>query len=102
MPLLTMKYTCRMSISFVFRKSGGFMLELYQFEQCPYCKKVRTALSDLNLDYICRNVPKMTKKREILTTLGGQDQVPFLVDLDKGVMMYESDEIVKYLEKTYG
>ena len=83
-------------------KFGGFMLELYQFEQCPYCKKVRTALTDLNLDYICRNVPKMNKKREILITLGGQDQVPFLVDLDKGVMMYESDEIVKYLEKTYG
>lgn len=77
------------------------MLELYQFEQCPYCKKVREKLTELSLDYICRNVPKLTKKREILMTLGGKDQVPFLVDLDKDVFMYESDEIIKYLDKNY-
>jgi len=77
------------------------MLELYQFEQCPYCKKVREKLTELNLDYICRNVPRSTKKVEILTILGGKDQVPFLVDLDKGIFMYESDKIVEYLDKNY-
>ena len=78
------------------------MLELYQFEQCPYCKKVREKLTELDLDYICRNVKKGEKKREILMTLGEKDQVPFLVDLDKGIMMYESDKIVEYLDKNYG
>ncbi len=78
------------------------MLELYQFESCPYCKKVRAKLSELNLDYICRNVSKFTKKREIITVIGDRDQVPYLVDLDKQVFMYESDAIVEYLEKTYG
>jgi glutathione S-transferase len=34
--------------------------------------------------------------------LGGQAQVPFLVDQEKGVMMYESGDIVKYLDETYG
>ncbi|MDD3150877.1 MAG: glutathione S-transferase N-terminal domain-containing protein [Candidatus Gastranaerophilales bacterium] len=78
------------------------MLELYQFEQCPYCKRVREKLTELDLDYICRNVRHGTEKRDILMTLGGQDQVPFLMDLDKGIMMYESAEIVDYLDKNYG
>lgn len=78
------------------------MLELYQFEQCPYCKKVREKLTELNIDYICRNVQKGTRKRGIIITLGGKDQVPFLVDIDKDIFMYESDKIVEYLDKTYG
>ena len=78
------------------------MLELYQFEQCPYCKKVREKLTELNLDYIYRNVQTGTRKRGILITLGGKDQVPFLVDQDKEVYMYESEKIIEYLDKTYG
>lgn len=78
------------------------MLELYQFEQCPYCKKVRDILTELNLDYICRNVKKQTEKRKILMTLGGKDQVPLLVDMDNQVLMYESDRIVEYLQANYG
>lgn len=77
------------------------MLELYQFEQCPYCKKVREKLTELNIDFICRNMQKGTKKREILMTLGGKDQVPFLVDMDKGIFMYESDKIIEYLNNNY-
>ncbi|EKE03134.1 MAG: hypothetical protein ACD_20C00251G0005 [uncultured bacterium] len=78
------------------------MLEVYQFEQCPYCKKVREKLTELNLDYIYRNVQTGTRKRGILITLGGKDQVPFLVDQDKEVYMYESEKIIEYLDKTYG
>lgn len=79
------------------------MLELYQFEGCPYCGKVRQALNDLELDYICRTVPKGSKKRElILKQVGGKEQVPFLVDHDRGVAMYESDDIVNYLQENYG
>lgn len=78
------------------------MLELYQFEQCPYCKRVREKLTELNKDYVCRNVKKGSGKSKILEVLGGKVQVPFLMDLDYGVGMYESDEIIKYLDKTYG
>lgn len=77
------------------------MLELYQFEQCPYCAKVRTKMTELELDYIIRNVPQGSHKRSFLETLGGKQQVPFLVDQDRGVMMYESDDIIAYLEKYY-
>lgn len=77
------------------------MLELYQFEHCPYCAKVRAKLSELELDYIARSAPKGSKKRDFLVALGGKEQVPFLVDQDRGVMMYESDDIIQYLEEYY-
>ncbi len=77
------------------------MLELYQKEGCPFCQKVRARMTELDLDYICRNVRDGSKKEDMLIKLGGKVQVPFLVDSDKGVAMYESDDIVKYLEKNY-
>jgi glutathione S-transferase len=78
------------------------MLELYQKEGCPYCQKVRQRMTELDLDYICRNVPgDSSKKAELLTKLGGMVQVPFLVDTDKNVAMYESEDIIKYLEENY-
>ncbi len=78
------------------------MLELYQKENCPFCKKVRDALNELELDFICRISKAGTKQREIMLKLGGQAQVPFLVDQERGVMMYESDDIVEYLQENYG
>ena len=78
------------------------MLELYQKESCPYCQKVRTKLTELDLDYICRNVRDgSSRKAELLAKVGGMVQVPFLIDTDKGVAMYESDDIVQHLEKHY-
>lgn len=35
-------------------------------------------------------------------TAGGEDQIPYLVDTRRGVTMYESDDIVAYLEEHYG
>lgn len=78
------------------------MLELYQKENCPFCKKVRDALNDLELDFICRISKAGTQQREIMLKLGGQAQVPFLVDQERGVMIYESDDIVEYLQENYG
>jgi len=78
------------------------MLELYQKESCPYCQKVRQRMTELDLDYICRNVSgDGSKKAALLTKLGGMVQVPFLVDSGRDVAMYESDDIIKYLEKNY-
>ena len=67
----------------------------------PFCAKVRNKLCELELDYIMRNVPKGSKKREYLQVLGGKQQVPFLVDQSRGVNMYESEDIIAYLEKHY-
>jgi glutaredoxin 3 len=80
------------------------MIELYQMEHCPYCAKVRMAMEELDLDFICRNMPKGSPKRELLRKLGGQEQVPFLVDTTDNqnpVMMYESGDIIDYLKEKY-
>ncbi len=77
------------------------MLELYQFESCPYCQRVREVLSELEVDYICRNVRYGTPKWEQFVELNPNGQVPFLVDKEKGIAMDESEAIIAYLEKNY-
>jgi len=87
------------------------MLELYQAEGCPHCGKVRDKLTDLGLSYVTHNprlpggeggdVTNEVTYRE-MTELGGQDQIPYLVDTGRGVTLYESDDIVEYLQTHYG
>jgi glutathione S-transferase len=85
------------------------MLELYQSEGCPYCAKVREKLSALGVSYVAHN-PRLPGDEggdvtnevtyEQLTD-AGEDQIPYLVDTDRGVTLYESDDIVEYLDEHY-
>lgn len=78
-------------------------LELYEFENCPFCRKVREALSMLDLETDIRPCPKGgTRFRERVRARGGKAQFPYLVDANAGVEMYESDDIVRYLFESYG
>ena len=78
-------------------------LELFEFENCPFCRKVREALSILDLDADVRPCPKRGPRfREAVRRRGGKAQFPYLVDPNKNVEMYESDDIVRYLFETYG
>ena len=45
--------------------------------------------------------PKGSSVRDELRKRGGKVMVPFFVDPNKGVQMYESDDIVDYLYTTY-
>jgi len=78
------------------------MLELYQFEGCPFCSRVRTRLCDLGIDYIARIVPRDRSLRDKLEEISGQRSVPVLVDPEKGEVISDSDIILEYLEKNYG
>ena len=87
------------------------MLQLYQTEGCPHSKKVRETLSELGVSYVIHN-PRLTgeeggdvtngQTHEELTELGGEDQIPYLRDTNRGETRYESDDIVAYLEHHYG
>jgi glutathione S-transferase len=78
-------------------------LELYEFEQCPYCRKVREALSELDLSaHIYPCPPGGERFRPRAEELGGKRLFPFLVDPNEGQRLYESDDIVRYLARTYG
>ena len=98
----------------IFRMGSGFVvsgaglqpekpLELYEFEACPFCRKVREALSVLDLDATIFPCPKGgTRHRAIVKELGGRAQFPFLVDPNTETSMYESDAIMRHLAKQYG
>jgi glutathione S-transferase len=78
-------------------------LELYEFEACPYCRKVREALSILDLDARVYPCPKGgTRFRPEVEGRGGKAQFPYLVDPNSGKALYESDEIVRTLFREYG
>nr|ABK25937.1 unknown [Picea sitchensis] len=78
-------------------------IEIYEFESCPFCRKVREIVSILNLDvlyYPCpRNGPNFRPKA---VQLGGKQQFPYMVDSNTGISMYESDDIINYLVGKYG
>jgi len=76
-------------------------LELYSFEGSPYCRIVREALCELELPYLLHNVGRGSSKRDEFRQLAGKLQVPYLVDPNNGTAMFESAQIVKYLEQNY-
>lgn len=79
------------------------LLRLYDFEGCPFCRKVREALSMLDLDAEILPCPKNGPRfREELKRRGGRRQFPYLVDPNTGIEMYESNDIVRYLYSRYG
>ena len=73
------------------------MFDLFILESCPYCKKVMASLDENGVNY---NKVDITKKEneEALIKLGGKRQVPFLVDSDRNIQMYESGDIIEYLK----
>ncbi|WP_224332983.1 glutathione S-transferase N-terminal domain-containing protein [Haloprofundus halobius] len=76
---------------------------LYELEGCPYCAKVRNKLAELDLEYESRKVPRSHSERTDVKEVSGQTGVPVLVDEEHDVHgMPESDDIVAYLEETYG
>ena len=79
------------------------LLELYEFEACPFCRKVREALTILDLDAMIHPCPKGGPGfREEVRMRGGRAMFPYLVDPNAGVEMYESDDIVAHLFREYG
>jgi glutathione S-transferase len=78
-------------------------LTLYELEGCPYCAKVITKLDELGLEYDSIMVPRAHSERTEVEKVSGQTGVPVLVDPEHDVEgMPESDDIVAYLEETYG
>eukprot|EP01084_Bolivina_argentea_P002849 5291_1 len=94
------------------------LLKLYEYEGCPFCRKVRETLSVLDLDCIIIPCPrenmnsygfiKESRYRNEVKQLGGKVQFPFLIDPNhlnnenEPLKMYESDKIIKYLWCKYG
>jgi len=76
-------------------------LELWSFEASPFCRIVRECLSSLELPYRLHNVAKGSPRRTAFVERSGKLMVPWLVDPNTGASMFESADIVRYLERTY-
>eukprot|EP00171_Calliarthron_tuberculosum_P016965 IDg16965t1 len=78
-------------------------LRVFEFEACPFCRKVREALCILDLDVLVFPCPKGgATYRAYVAEVGGKQQFPFLQDPNTGWSGYESSDIIDYLYKTYG
>lgn len=73
------------------------MLDLFILENCPYCNKVRKYMDEHKIKY--RKIDISDKpSEESLIRIGGKRQVPFLIDNNRNIQMYESDDIIEYLK----
>jgi glutathione S-transferase len=103
-------------------KRADKLLELWSFESSPYSRLVRERMTELELPYVLHNIgkeqfadmgpaamrvkpgpykPRAGGRREKLLAQLGRIQVPYLVDPNTGVQLYESAAIVDYLEYQY-
>lgn len=79
-------------------------LALYQYRACPFCVKVRRAIRRLGLNIELRDALNDPEHRHALEREGGKAQVPCLrIDEgDKTTWLYESSDIIAWLEKRFG
>jgi glutaredoxin len=75
---------------------------LYEFEACPFCRRVREALEALDLEAEIRPCPKGGRRfRSEAVARGGRAQFPYLLDPNTSAALYESSDIVSYLFERY-
>lgn len=77
------------------------MLTVYVKSGCPYCARVYSAMERLGLSFEEKNIASDEVSAELIAK-GGKRQVPYLVDSDRDEAMYESADIVDYLDTYYG
>ncbi|SBS33724.1 Glutaredoxin [Marinomonas aquimarina] len=78
-------------------------LTLYHFAACPFCTKTRRAIYKLNLPIEKRSAAQGSPYRQELETGAGRVKAPCLrIEKDGQVeWMFESKEIVRYLEQRF-
>ena len=76
------------------------MLTLYVKTGCPFCHKVLTTGEELGISFEQKNIADDAVAAELVKR-GGKRQVPYLVDSERGVEMYESGDIAAYLREHY-
>lgn len=76
-------------------------LDLYYYDECPYCQKVLRAMRRLGIEdkIVLKNILLSHEAASTLVRVGGKRQVPCLF-ID-GVPMYESDDIVAWLTREF-
>jgi glutathione S-transferase len=77
------------------------MLSLYYKESCPFCQRVLQMAENLGVEFDLKDIEADEAIAAELVEKGGKRQVPYLVDTDKDVAMYESNDIIEYIRDNY-
>lgn len=77
------------------------MITLYVKTGCPFCAAVLNKVEELGIEIEEKNVADEGVADELIA-LGGKKQMPYMVDTESGVSMYESSDIIDHLEKRFG
>jgi glutathione S-transferase len=76
-------------------------IQVWAYECSPFCRPVFEKLCSLCLPHTVISCARGSSNRDKLFAKTGRFQVPYLVDPNTGVEMFESTAIVDYLEKVY-
>jgi glutaredoxin 3 len=95
-------YSIKHSILRVLQLILNSMLTLYFKPTCAFCRRVQAVIDRMQLQVELKDIEADATFAEELMARGGSTQVPYLVDTEAGVEMYESDDIVSHLQTTYG
>ena len=76
------------------------LLELYQTEWCPASRRVRQRLTELDVSYVCRQVPVERAERVELLMRTDSDSIPALV-CEHGDVRVGEEEIISYLDARF-
>jgi len=77
------------------------MLTLYFRPTCAFCRRVMAVIERLEIEVEMKDITDTTLQAELIAR-GGKSQVPYLIDTDHNIELYESDDIVAHLQKEYG
>ena len=77
------------------------MLTLYYKPTCPFCQSVLGEAEALNIQLRLKDISADQELKEELRLQGGQVQVPFLIDTEKGIKLYESPDIIAHFHAYY-
>lgn len=77
------------------------MLTLYYKETCPFCQRVMQMAENLGVEFDLKDIEDNEELQAELIEKGGKKMVPFLVDTEKDVSMYESADIIDYIRDNY-
>lgn len=76
-------------------------IEIWGYEASPFVKPVREKLCSLALPHKMVSAARGSANRDVLFAKTGRFQVPYISDPNTGVEMFESIDIVKYLDDVY-
>jgi glutathione S-transferase len=73
------------------------MFTLYYKPTCPFCQRVMQMAENFNVELELKDVSESEEFMAELIEKGGKQSVPFLVDTERNIFMYESSDIIDHL-----